>query len=166
MRERLSRRRQALESFRGAYWQEFLRVVEVLEQFGAVHERRLEPKGRLIAGLRHDNELVVAEAVWRGLFDDLTLAEAAAVCSALLEESRSGDPMIARTFLRDRPQAQAQGRHPIGVADAVSAAQRARHLGMPVGVKPGFMPAVFAGPRATMTGRASWTRRSAATRAI
>ena len=33
--ERLTQRRQALEAFRGAYWQEFLRVAEVLEQFGA-----------------------------------------------------------------------------------------------------------------------------------
>ena len=65
LNERLSQRRQGLESFRGAYWQEFLRVVEVLEQFGALQERQLEPKGRLIASLRHENELLVAEAVWR-----------------------------------------------------------------------------------------------------
>ena len=44
-----------LETVRGAYWQEFLRVVEVLEQFGAVHDRALTTKGRLVAGLRHDN---------------------------------------------------------------------------------------------------------------
>src|SRR5439155_1518708 len=54
--ERLGVRRRALEQFRNAYWQEFLNVVEVLEQFGAVRDRRLEPRGRLIAGLRHDNE--------------------------------------------------------------------------------------------------------------
>ena len=35
LNERLTQRRQGLESFRGAYWQEFLRVAEVLEQFGA-----------------------------------------------------------------------------------------------------------------------------------
>jgi superfamily II RNA helicase len=68
LNERLTQRRQALESFRGAYWQQFLRVAEVLEQFGAVHERQLEPKGRLIASLRHENELLVAEAVWRRLW--------------------------------------------------------------------------------------------------
>ena len=45
--ERLGSSAEALEAFRGAYWQEFLRVVEVLEQFGAVRERALEPKGRL-----------------------------------------------------------------------------------------------------------------------
>src|SRR5207237_8138216 len=95
-------RRRQLEALRGAYWQEFLRVVEVLEQFGAGRERQLEGKGRLIAGLRHDNELLVAEGVAHGVFNDVSGAEAAAVCSALIEEARSGDPALARAFMKKR----------------------------------------------------------------
>jgi superfamily II RNA helicase len=142
-RDRLHRRRHTLESLRGAYWQEFLRVVEVLEQFGAVHEGALRAKGRMIAGLRHDNELLVAESVSRGILAELTLAEAASVCSALLEESRSGDPNVARVFLRARPKIRRRLEQLVLVAEAVTAAQRARHLGMPAGVNPGFAPAVF-----------------------
>jgi superfamily II RNA helicase len=141
--ERLAQRRHTLETVRGAYWQEFLRVVEVLEQFGAVHDRSLTVKGRLIAGLRHDNELLVAESVSRGLLNDLTLAEAAAVCSALTEESRSGEPNIARTFLRRKPKLRRRFDQLFEVAESVFQAQRARHLGMPVSVHPGFMPSVF-----------------------
>ena len=141
--ERLAQRRHTLETVRGAYWQEFLRVVEVLEQFGAVHDRSLTPKGRLIAGLRHDNELLVAEAVSRGILNDLTLAEAAAACSALTEESRSGEPSIARTFLRRKPKLRRRFDQLFEIAESVFQAQRARHLGMPVSVHPGFMPAVF-----------------------
>jgi superfamily II RNA helicase len=141
--ERLRQRREGLEAFRGAYWQEFLRVVEVLEQFGAVTDRVLTPKGRLIAGLRHDNELLVAEAVWRRLFEDVTLAEAAAVCSALLEESRSGEPMIARTFLKRHGKLRRKLDHLVALAEAVFQAQRARQLAMPISVQPGFMPAVY-----------------------
>jgi superfamily II RNA helicase len=141
--ERLEQRRTALEAFRSGYWQEFLRVVEVLEQFGAVREGRLQPKGRLIAGLRHDNELLIAEAVSRGLFADATVAEAAAVCSALIEESRSGEPNIARDFLRKRPKLKRKLEQFIGVADSVYQAQRARHLGIPIAVHAGFMPAVY-----------------------
>ena len=142
--ERVRQRHEGLEAFRGAYWQDFLRVVEVLEQFGAVsHERVLEPKGRLIAGLRHDNELMVAEAVWRRVFDDTTLAEAAAVCSALMEESRSGEAMIARTFLKKHGKLRRKVDHLIEIADTVFQAQRARHLAMPISVQPGFMPAVY-----------------------
>jgi ATP-dependent RNA helicase HelY len=141
--ERLARGRQALEALRSAYWREFLSVVEVLEQFGAVHEGALQSKGRLIAGLRHDNELLVAEAVGRGIFADVNVAEAAALCSALLEESRSGDPNIARGFLRAHPRLRRKLEQLIPLADTVAAAQRAHHLVIPVGVNSGFVPAVF-----------------------
>jgi superfamily II RNA helicase len=141
--ERLAQRRAALEAVRGAYWQEFLRVVEVLEQFGAMHDRALTVKGRLIAGLRHDNEMLVAEAVSRGVLHDLTVAEAAAVCSALTEESRSGEPNVARAFLRRKPKLRRRFEQLVEVAESVFQAQRARHLGMPVSVHPGFMPSVF-----------------------
>jgi superfamily II RNA helicase len=141
--ERLEQRRTALEQYRSAYWQEFLRVLDVLDQFEAVHDRALTPKGRLIAGLRHDNELLVAEALTRGVLSDVTLAEAAAVCAALLEESRSGEPMIARMFLRKRPKLKRKLEQLEAIAERVREAQRARQLGMPAAVHPGFMPAVF-----------------------
>ncbi len=141
--ERLTMRRRALEAARGAYWQEFLRVVEVLEQFGAVRDGRLEAKGRLIAGLRHDNELLVAEVVARGVLSDLTLAEAAAVCSALTEEARSGEPSLARMFLKKRTKLRQKLHQLEDSAVAVREAQRARHLGLPVDVHPGFMAAVY-----------------------
>ncbi|HEY3068481.1 MAG TPA: DEAD/DEAH box helicase [Methylomirabilota bacterium] len=143
LEERLGQRQAALEAFRSAYWQEFLRVVEVLEQFGAVRGGRLQSKGRLIAGLRHDNELLAAEAVERGIFTDVTAPEAAALCSALIEESRSGEPMIARGFLKKHPRLKRRLDQFAAAADAVYQAQRARHLGMPVAVHGGFMPAVY-----------------------
>jgi superfamily II RNA helicase len=141
--ERLEQRRAALEQYRSAYWQEFLRVLETLEQFEAVRDRVLTPKGRLIAGLRHDNELLIAEALTQGVLTDVTLAEAAAVCSALLEEARSGEPLIARMFLRKRSKLKRKLEQLEAIAERVREAQRARHLGMPVAVHGGFMPAVF-----------------------
>jgi superfamily II RNA helicase len=141
--ERLELRGRALEAFRGAYWQEFLRVMEVLEQFDAVRDGGLRPKGRLVGSLRHDNELLVAEVVSRGVFADTTLPEAAAVCSALIEEARSGEPQIARDFLRKRPKLRRKLEEMSRIADAVAQAQRARRLGIPVAIHPGFMPAVF-----------------------
>ena len=141
--ERLGIRRRQFEQLRGAYWQEFLRVVEVLEQFGAVRDRQLEEKGRLIAGLRHDNELLVTEGVAQGVFNDLSGPEAAAICSALIEEARSGDPALARTFLKKRPKLKRKLDQLMRVADTVHEAQRARHLRIPIAVHSGFMPAVF-----------------------
>ena len=71
-----------------------------------------------MAGLRHDNELLLAEAVSRGVLADLTLAEAAAMCSAVTEESRSGDPQVARRFLRSKPKLRRRFEGLIDVADA------------------------------------------------
>jgi superfamily II RNA helicase len=80
--------------------------------------------------------------VWRRLFDDATVAEAAALCSALLEEARSGEPMIARGFLKRNNKLRRKIDALIATADAIFQAQRARHLAMPISVQPGFMPAV------------------------
>jgi ATP-dependent RNA helicase HelY len=135
--------RERLEAHQNAYWQEFCRVVEVLEEFGAVSAGRLEPKGRLIAGLRHDNELLVSEVINRGVLSDTNLAEAASLCASLLEESRSGDQVVARTFLKRHPKLKKKLHQIESAAEAIFAAQRERHLGMPLFVHPGFMPSVF-----------------------
>jgi superfamily II RNA helicase len=140
---RLSQKKETLEAFRNAYWQEFLQVVEVLERFGAVKDAALLPKGQLIAGLRHDNELLVAETVERGILDDTTLAEAATLCSGLVEEARSGDSAVARLFLKKRPKLKRKLQQLGSVADAVAEAQRRYHLPMPVEISSGFMPSVF-----------------------
>jgi superfamily II RNA helicase len=140
---RLAQRAEMLDQARHAYWREFCRVVEVLEAFGAVQGAKLLPKGQLVAGLRHDNELLVAEMVWRGLLDDLSPAEAAALCSCLIEESRSGDAAAARLFLRRRPKLARRVGDLERVAAAVGEAQALRGLPIPLGVSTGFMPAVF-----------------------
>jgi superfamily II RNA helicase len=140
---RLAMKSETLAAIRNAYWGEFLRVVEVLERFGAVQDGKLLAKGQLIATLRHDNELLVAEMVDRGILADTTLAEAAALCSCLIEESRSGDSAMARLFLRKRPKLKRKLGELEGVARTVYEAQRLRQLPMGVSVSTGFMPAVF-----------------------
>jgi len=140
---RLGQKREMLDAFRNAYWQEFCRVVSVLERFGAVQDNKLLAKGQLIAGFRHDNELLVAEMVDRGVLEDTTLAEAAALCSCLIEESRSGDSAVARVFLKKRPKLKRKLQELEAVAHTVLEVQRHHHLPMPVGVSTGFMPSVF-----------------------
>jgi len=81
--------------------------------------------------------------VSRGVLSDLTLAEAAAVMSGLVEEARSGEPGLARAFLKKRPKLRRKLDLLMTVADAVDHAQRGRHLRMPLGVHAGFMPSVF-----------------------
>ncbi|HET7876524.1 MAG TPA: DEAD/DEAH box helicase [Methylomirabilota bacterium] len=143
LRGRLAQKREALDAVRNAYWQEFLRVVEVLERFGAVQDGKLLVKGQLIAGLRHDNELLVAEMVDRSVLEDTALPEAAALTSCLIEESRSGDSAVARLFLKKRPKLRRKVQELESAAHAILEAQRRRQLPMPVGISTGFMPSVY-----------------------
>ncbi len=136
-------RDEVLEALKNAYWQEFCRVVEVLEEFGAVKGGCLLAKGQLVAGIRHDNELLVAEIVDRRILDNVSLPEAAALCSCLIEEARSGEDAAWRLFLKKRPGLRKKLHQMEAAAEAVWKAQRARHLALPGGVQPGFMPAVF-----------------------
>jgi superfamily II RNA helicase len=143
LESRLTLKRETLEALRNAYWQEFIRVVEVLEHFRAVEDGKLLAKGQLIATLRHDNELLVAEMIDRGILGDTTLAEAAALTSCLIEESRSGDSAVARLFLRKRPKLKRKLEQLDAVARSVHEAQRIHQLPMPVSISTGFMPSVF-----------------------
>ena len=143
LERRLQQKTEALDACKNAYWHEFLNVVNILEHFGAVQDGKLLGKGQLIAGLRHDNELLVAEIIDHGLLAGTTLAEAATLCSCLIEESRSGDGAVARTFLKKRPKLRHALQEMGAIAETVEAAQRQRHLSMPTGISTGFMPAVF-----------------------
>ncbi|MFN3926354.1 MAG: DEAD/DEAH box helicase [Pseudanabaenaceae cyanobacterium] len=72
------------------YWQEFLDLTEVLKAFACLTETsdRLVPtaNGRVVAGLRGDNELWLALALLSGELDRLAPHHLAAVGSALVAE--------------------------------------------------------------------------------
>ncbi|HLC42043.1 MAG TPA: DEAD/DEAH box helicase [Methylomirabilota bacterium] len=140
---RLGQRREALRVIKNAYWEEFCRVQTVLERFGAARDAKLTSKGVLVASLRHDNELLVAEVVHRGILADTTSAEAACLCSCLSEESRSGDSSAVKRFLKTRAKLKRKLQQIESVAQTVFEAQREHHLSLPVSVNPGFLPAVY-----------------------
>lgn len=77
---------------------QFARVVTVLTERGYLRaedsaERRLRPtaRGRVLAGLHCESDLLTAEAITRGVLDDCPPAALAAVVSCLVFESR--DPV-------------------------------------------------------------------------
>jgi ATP-dependent RNA helicase HelY len=143
LRNRFEQRRTALEALRSALWQEFLRVTEVLDAFDAVQKGELRPKGRLIAALRHDHELLVAEAVHRGVFDGAGPAEVAALVSCLTEEARSGEAAPAKVFLKQHPRLRRRIRQMEEAAEGIITVQRRVGLFRPATVQAGFVPAVF-----------------------
>jgi ATP-dependent RNA helicase HelY len=142
-RTRLEQRRTALDALRNALWQEFLRVMEVLDAFDAVQKGELRPKGRLVAALRHDHELLVAEAVHRGVFDDASPAEVAALASCLTEEARSGEEAPSTRFLKQRPKLRRRIRQMEEAAAGIVAVQRRVGLFRPVNVQTGWVAAVY-----------------------
>ena len=100
-----------VESRTSSIAREFDRVCTLLSQLGYLDEPRgtgsvvVTEAGRLLAGLYSESDLLAAEALRRGLWDDLTPAELASVCSALVYESRSSEdgtpPKVPRGAAQD-----------------------------------------------------------------
>ena len=142
-RTRFEHQRTILETIRDAIWQEYRRVLEVLDAFDAVQGGVLRPKGELVASLRHDHELLVAEIVYRGALDDASPAEVAALVSCLIEEARSAEDEPSRRLLRERPRLRRRVRLMEEAAEAITAVQRRVGLHRPARVQSGFVAAVF-----------------------
>ncbi len=101
-------------------------VLELLGTWGYVDGWRLTPKGALLVRVYHESDLLVAEALHRGLFDDLEPAALAGMASCLTYEHRSRLPAPPPWF----PSARARTRFDEleGVGRELQSAERAGHL--------------------------------------
>ncbi|HEV8564644.1 MAG TPA: DEAD/DEAH box helicase [Actinomycetota bacterium] len=72
---------------------QFDRVLAVLEELGYVREWKLEPKGRMLSRIYGEGDILVGEALASGLFDGLSPAEAGALVSTMVFESRERTPL-------------------------------------------------------------------------
>ncbi len=71
---------------------QFERVLAVLEELGYVHGFAIEPKGRTLARIYGEGDILMAEALADGLLDGLQPSEVAAVVSTIVYESRERTP--------------------------------------------------------------------------
>ena len=71
---------------------QFDRVLAVLEDLGYVRGFEIEPKGRMLARIYGEGDLLVGEAIAEGVFDGLQPAEVASLVSTLVYESRERVP--------------------------------------------------------------------------
>jgi ATP-dependent RNA helicase HelY len=69
----------------------FRATIGVLKTFGYLDDWRLTPRGERLRGVYNEMDLVVVEAVERGLLDELSPAEFAAVTSVFTYEPRRDD---------------------------------------------------------------------------
>ncbi|WP_413165584.1 DEAD/DEAH box helicase [Capilliphycus salinus ALCB114379] len=80
-----------IEANRGHYWQKFLDLILILQQFDALDQLQPTPLGQAIAAVRGDNELWLGIVLMSGEFDDLEPSELAAACAALVTEVSRSD---------------------------------------------------------------------------
>ncbi|MEM9714290.1 MAG: RNA helicase, partial [Actinomycetota bacterium] len=114
-------------------------VIEAeLRRRGLVDGWRLTSRGEVLAGLYHESDLLLAEALLDGCFDDLDTAELAALASCFVYEHRSPDPPPAPWF----PSGEVARRHSAIAELARGINGFERHHGLPETrpPDPGFVP--------------------------
>jgi ATP-dependent RNA helicase HelY len=119
---------------------QFDRVVAVLQQLGCVRGFSLTEKGEQLRQIYAEGDILVVEAVARGLFDGLSPSEAAALLSAIVYESRERVPRrteIPTRRLRDR------FRDLSDIWAAVRKSEDSHQVELVRELDAGFMPTVF-----------------------
>jgi ATP-dependent RNA helicase HelY len=154
LRQQLQQRLRLREHLQDSYWDQFLRVARVLEHFGYLKAGVLSPEGRLVAALRHDNELLVARVLFSGILDSLKAAELAAVLSCLSEEPREAEPRHAWLFLTQNPHLQKRLKAMGHLAQELLRVQQSYQVNLPVSVHVGYLAASYR----WASGEEDWTR--------
>ena len=134
LRKRIDRRTQTIA-------RRFDRVLEVLGDFGYVSDWVLTPKGERLTGVYNESDLLVVEALERGLLDDLDGPELAAVLSTLVFEER-GPGEGAPAYLPTRRTADAW-RELEELYRRIHKAEQKRRLELTREPDPGFMERAY-----------------------
>jgi ATP-dependent RNA helicase HelY len=92
LERRLKAQERAIRSRTESLARQFDRVLRVLEAWGYIDGWSLTEWGDRLAGIYHECDLLVAEAVRGGLFDGLSAPEVAALTSTLTYETRGPGP--------------------------------------------------------------------------
>jgi superfamily II RNA helicase len=143
-----------LALLRDSYWDEFLRITRLLQHFGYFKAGELSSAGRLVATLRHDNELLVARVAFSGVLDLLSPPELAALLSCLSEQSREGESHYSWALLKQLPHLQKRLQAIGRLAHELHEVQQAHQVTLPVSVQVGYLAAAY---RWTV-GEEDWTR--------
>jgi superfamily II RNA helicase len=143
MKPALEYQTRQLARLQDSYWEEFLRISRVLQHFGYLRKGELSAEGRLVATLRHDNELLVARVLFSGVLDRLTPAELAGLLSCLSEQSRESENRYSWVLLKQHPhlqkRLQAMGR----LAQELYEVQRDHQVTLPISVQVGYLAASY-----------------------
>ena len=118
----------------------FDRVLSVLEELGYVRGFTIAPKGEVLARIYGEGDVLVAEAIQDGLFEDLSPAEAAALVSTVVYESRERVP---REGAMPTAEVAARYRRLSGMWNTIRRAEDAQHVELCRELEDGFATPVF-----------------------
>ena len=90
----LSDRKNKYSQYTHRYWQEFVGLMQVLENFNCLYDNEPTEMGQLCAAIRGDNELWLGLALASGEFDALEPQQFAAACAGILMENTRPDTWI------------------------------------------------------------------------
>jgi ATP-dependent RNA helicase HelY len=133
-----------LDQLQNTYWEQFVRVVEVLRHFGYLTNSTLAAEGLLVASLRHDNELLVARVVFSGVLGGLKSHEMVAILSCLVEEPREMESDFARQLLKRERHLRERVRYMETLAREVAEVQRHHRVFLPVSLHTTYLAAAHA----------------------
>jgi ATP-dependent RNA helicase HelY len=119
---------------------QFDRVLGVLEELGYVVGWEITGKGRTLARIYGEGDLLVGEALGAGLFDDLSPPEVAALVSTVVYESRERVPAVG-TMPTERSAERFERLH--AIADRIEAAESAQQVSLSRQLESGFASPVF-----------------------
>ena len=154
VRRTLDEQERLLRDLKDSYWEQCLRVVEVLRHFDCLEAATLTPMGRLIASLRHDNELLVARMAFSDLLTGLTPAEAAGLLSCVVEEPRETESLFARQLLKRVPHLRRRVQALEALAAEVERVQQGRRVYRPVSMHTTYLAAAYE----WVAGEEDWVR--------
>jgi len=87
--KKLSKISKTIEIEKDTYWNRFIKLKDILTQYGYLENDYPTEKGVVTGALRAENELYLAELLFNGIFDNLNYSElAAVVCAITTEEDR------------------------------------------------------------------------------
>jgi ATP-dependent RNA helicase HelY len=144
LHETLRSHLRTLDQLKNTYWEQFLRVVEVLRHFGYLKNGTLASEGLLVASLRHDNELLVARVAFSGGLSGLKPHEMMSVLSCLVEEPREIEANFARQLLKRERHLRDRIRSMEALAREVTEVQQAHRVFLPVSLHTTYLASAYA----------------------
>lgn len=144
LRDTIRNQERILEHLKNTYWEQFLRVADVLRHFHYLANGSLTREGMLVASLRHENELLVARVAFSGVLEGLKGHEMMAILSCLIEEPRETEAQYARQLLKRERHLKERVRYMETLAQEVMGVQQAHRVFLPVSMHTTYLPAAHA----------------------